>query len=253
MPRSTTSSGSPAADPALRPFAPLEDNSGQTDDAQAANEELDQFREDTFAVGTLGAVSYVVDGLRELPGRKSILLISDGFKIYNRDDPTSNLRALDALKNLVERASRASVVIYTMNATGLQTLGLTAADNTGGRSPAQLEQALSDRRNAAFDSQEGLDYLAKETGGLAIHNNNDLGGGIRKVMEDQKGYYLIGYRPDESTFDAKTGRREVSQVDLESHAAWEVQLSHAEWFLWSFRRSDEDRSRIRRGNRSSKR
>jgi len=198
----------------VTPFSPMEDTSGQTADAQKASAELDQFREDSFAVGTLGAVSYVVDGLRELPGRKSILLISDGFKIYNRDDPASSLRALDALKNLVERASRASVVIYSMNATGLQALGLTAADNTGGRSPAQLEQALGDRRNAAFDSQEGLDYLAKETGGLAIHNNNDLGGGIRKVMEDQKGYYLIGYRPEESSFDLKTGRAKFHKLTL---------------------------------------
>jgi len=196
----------------VTPFAAMEDTSGQTDEAMAASEELNQFREDTFAVGTLGAVRYVVDGLRELPGRKSILLISDGFKIYNRDDPTANLRALEALRRLVDQAGRASVVIYTMNATGLQTLGLTAADNTGGRSADQLEQALSDRRTAAFDSQEGLDYLAKETGGIAIRNTNDLGGGIRKVMEDQKGYYLIGYRPDESTFDAKTGRRKFHRL-----------------------------------------
>jgi VWFA-related protein len=196
----------------ITPFAPLEDNSHQTDEAVAANEELNQFREDTFAVGTLGAVRYVVDGLRELPGRKSVLLISDGFKIYNRDDPTANLRALNSLKGLIDRASRASVVIYTMNATGLQTLGFSAADNAGGRTPAQLEQAMSDRRSSAFDSQEGMDYLAKETGGLAIRNTNDLGGGIRKVLEDQRGYYLIGYRPDESTFDAKTGGRKFHKL-----------------------------------------
>lgn len=196
----------------ITPFAPMEDNSNQTDEAAAASEELNQFREDTFAVGTLGAVRYVVDGLRELPGRKSILLISDGFKIYNRDDPTTSLRALEAIRRLIDQAGRASVVIYTMNATGLQTLGLTAADNTGGRSTDQIEQQLSDRRSAAFDSQEGLDYLAKETGGIAIHNTNDLGGGIRKVMEDQRGYYLIGYRPDESTFDAKTGRRKFHKL-----------------------------------------
>src|SRR5438045_2245201 len=55
-----------------------------------ANEDLNDFRRDMFAVGTLGAVSYVVKGLRELPGRKSIMLVSDGFKIYDLDDPTHN-------------------------------------------------------------------------------------------------------------------------------------------------------------------
>src|SRR5205814_83474 len=75
-------------------------------------------------------------------------------------------------------------------------------------------QALRDRRSAAFDSQEGLDYLAAETGGMSIRNTNDLSGGIKRVMEDQKGYYLIGYRPDESTFDARTGKRTFHKLSL---------------------------------------
>ena len=191
----------------ITPFAAIEDNSVQSDEAQASDEELNQFREDIFAVGTLGAVRSVVDGLRDLPGRKSILLISDGFRIYNSDDPTRNYNAKKALEKLVDQAGRAAVVIYTMNATGLQTLGFDASDNLGGRSPEQMAQQQTNRRLAAFDTQQGLDTLAKQTGGIAIRNTNDLGGGIKRVMDDQKGYYLIGYRPDEGTFDAKTGRR----------------------------------------------
>src|SRR2546425_5461204 len=92
-------------------FAQIEDNSNQSEEAQAANEEFNQFREDLFAVGTLGAVSYVIRGLHELPGRKSILLISDGFRIYSRDDPTRNYRALERLRRLIDQANRSSVVI----------------------------------------------------------------------------------------------------------------------------------------------
>ena len=181
---------------------------------QAANEDLDQFREDVFAVGTLGAISYVVNGMRELPGRKSILLMSDGFRIRSADDPERNYRTLLALRRLIDQANRATVVIYTMNASGLQVYGLTAADATEGRTSAEVEQMLSDRRTAAFESQDGLNYLAKETGGIAIRNTNDLSGGIRRVIEDQKSYYLIGYRPDESTFDAKSGRRTFHKLSL---------------------------------------
>lgn len=180
----------------------------------AKNEELNQVREDMFSVGTLGAISYVVKGLKELPGRKSILLISDGFRIYNLDDPTRNYLAREGLRRLIDEAGRASVVIYTMNATGLQTLGLTAADSTGDRSADDVEQQLTNRRNAAFETQEGLDYLAQQTGGIAIKNTNDLSKGIRHVLEDQKGYYLIGYRPDNSTFDPKTGRRTFHKLSL---------------------------------------
>src|SRR5207237_3961305 len=128
-----------------------------------ANEDLNDFRKDTFAVGTLGAVSYVVKGLKELPGRKSILLVSDGFRIYNLDDPTHNYLAREKLRRLIDEAGRASVVIYTMNATGLQTLGVTAADDLSGRDTQQLQDALTTRRNQAFDTQQGLDFLAQQT------------------------------------------------------------------------------------------
>ena len=194
-------------------FAPLEPPTPgpQGADVDKQNDELNQFREDMFSVGTLGAISYVVKGLRELPGRKSILLISDGFRIYNQEDASRNYLALEKLRRLIDEAGRASVVIYTMNATGLQTLGLTAADNPGS---GDVEQMLSSRRNAAFETQEGLDYLAQQTGGIAIKNNNDLSSGIRRVLEDQRGYYLIGYRPDSSTFDPRTGRRTFHKLTL---------------------------------------
>jgi len=176
-------------------------------DMDATAEEFNQFREDVYAVGTLGAVNYVVRGLRDLPGRKSILLISDGFRIFSQDDPTRNYRTLQKLQRLVDEAGRASVVIYTINATGLQTLALPAADDLSGRDMQQMQDAMTSRRNVAFETQEGLDYLAYETGGMPIKNTNDLSGGIRRVLADQKGYYLIGYRPDQSTFDPRTGRR----------------------------------------------
>lgn len=177
----------------------------------AKNEELNQFREDVFAVGTLGSVSYVIKGLRDLPGRKSILLISDGFRIYRIEDPSRNYLASERLRRLVDEAGRASVVIYTINATGLQTLGFTAADNPGS---GDIEQLLRGRRMAAWEQQEGLSVLARETGGIAIHNNNDLNGGMRRALDDQKGYYLIGYRPEGSTFDAKQGRRQYHHLSV---------------------------------------
>jgi VWFA-related protein len=205
----------------VTPSEPIEDidvGPDATTDFETANDDLNQFREDVFSVGTLGEVGYVVKGLRELPGRKSILLISDGFRIHSRSDTTREYQAMERLRQLIDQASRASVVIYTMNAAGLETLGLTARDYPTGFNPStplnQMQQQLTNRRNAAFERQEGLDYLADETGGISIRNTNDLSGGIRRVMEDQRGYYLIGYRPNESTFDQKTGRRTFHKLSL---------------------------------------
>src|ERR1044072_3395742 len=107
----------------IRAFAPMQPptSGDQGAEIDAANEDLNQFRYDVFSVGTLGAISYVVQGLKELPGRKSILLVSDGFRIYKLDDPNANFLALERLRRLIDQANRAAVVIYTMNATGLQT------------------------------------------------------------------------------------------------------------------------------------
>ena len=175
--------------------------------ADGIEREFDDFRQSVFATGTLGAVNYVVRGMAELPGRKSVMLLSDGFKLFTRDagGTLESGRVLNSLRRLVDQANRASVVVYTMDARGLQVTGLTAADDTSGRSMEDIQQAERDRRDELLDTQDGLRFLARETGGIAIVNNNDLSGGIRRILDDQS-YYLVGYEPDAATFDPKTIR-----------------------------------------------
>jgi hypothetical protein len=124
------------------------------------------------------------------------------------------------LQQLIDETTRASVVIHTINASGLQTRSLSAADSladpntpSGAMSAEGVEQALRDRSNAALDLQSGLAYLADQTGGTSIHNSNDIAGGIKRII-DEKGYYLIGYRPDQSTFNTKTGRPNYHHLSL---------------------------------------
>ena len=135
------------------------------------------------------------------------MLLSDGFKLFatGTNGLVESARVLDNLRQLVDLANRSSVVIYTMDARGLQTTGINAEDDVGGLNTEALEQRLAERRSQLTDTQEGLIYLAKQTGGLALINNNDLSGGIERMLDDQS-YYLIGYEPDADTFDAKTRR-----------------------------------------------
>lgn len=177
-----------------------------------AGESIDEFREDLFAVGTLGAINYVVRGLRELPGRKSVVLFSDGIAMFRTGGRDSS-RIVEALRRLTDLANRASVVIYTIDARGLPVLGLTAADNVSTTNPQDLAASLSNRRAAYYDSQSGLDYLAQQTGGFFAHETNDLAGSVKHILRDQEGYYLIGYRPEASTFDAQ-GRRRFHRISV---------------------------------------
>ena len=132
-----------------------------------------------------------------------------------------NDRTYHRLQQLVDETSRASVVIHTINASGLQARSSLRAEDsladanssTGARTSERLQQDLRDRANDALDLQSGLDFLADETGGMSIHNSNDIAAGIKKVIDD-KGYYLIGYRPDQTTFDSKTGRPTFHHLSL---------------------------------------
>ncbi len=190
-----------------------QDNARRTQKGDGIN----QFREEIFSVGTLGALNFIVRGLRDLPGRKSVILFSDGLTFFNADG--NDTRVLEAVRRLTDLANRASVVIYTIDARGLVVLGLTAADNLSGLSQTDIDQKLEDRRTSFLDSQQGLNYLAQQTGGFAIRNSNDLGKGVERILEDQKGYYLIGYIPDESTFTAQTGRRLFHKISVKVKSA----------------------------------
>ncbi|MBP6005011.1 MAG: VWA domain-containing protein [Pyrinomonadaceae bacterium] len=174
---------------------------------------FENFRSSVFATGTLGALRYIVQGMSELPGRKSVILFSDGFSMFETDEHgfTQSGRVAEFLRELVDVANRSSVVFYTIDARGLQYTGFTAVDKVTDTSPQAMSAKLSERRDQLFNTQAGLAFLAEETGGIAIKNNNDLAGGVRRVLEDQS-YYLIAYEPDTETFDA--AKRKYNKIEV---------------------------------------
>jgi VWFA-related protein len=165
--------------------------------------DVERFREELFAVGTLGAINFLVRGMRELPGRKSVTLFSDGFSLRPTERGASSERVFQALRQLIDLANRASVVVYSIDARGLVAPGFSAEDDTVGMGLEQLDETQRNRSFQIFDTQSGLDYLSKQTGGFLIRNSNDLARGVRRIIEDQRGYYLIGYRPEGLTFNRR--------------------------------------------------
>lgn len=188
-------------------------NGGIMDDAVQAEKDritiFNEFREDIFSVGTLGAINFVVKGMKELPGRKSIMLFSDGFSICTNTDAKKDAGRCtsmrDAIKRLTDLSNRASVTIYTQDAKGLSFSGLTVQDSPA-TNPRSLYEGLNNRTLEIKDKQEGLALLAEQTGGRAVFNTNDLSKGLDKMLEDTKGFYLIGYQPNSETFDSKMRR-----------------------------------------------
>jgi VWFA-related protein len=167
----------------------------------AFSEYSQDFRETVFTVGTLGAVNFVVRGLRELPGRKMVVLLSDGFRLFGRGH--DNPQALENMRRLTDLANRSSVVIYTIDARGLVVVARDASYDGGAKN---LQQSLDEegKQNQLFaDSQDGLITLARNTGGFAAINSNDLNLGIQRVLQDNQSYYLLGFDPDDEQFSQK--------------------------------------------------
>lgn len=163
------------------------------EDAQANNQ----------TVGTLGALRYIIQGLRHVPGRKVVFFMSDGIVLSARDGDI--LSARDVLQNLTELANRSSVVFNTIDARGVINENMIEARD---EIYAQDSVALSDstsrsRASAVSDSRDGLSYLADETGGKFFHDQNFLDVPIAKALATETGYYLIGYDPADETFKGK--------------------------------------------------
>jgi hypothetical protein len=165
------------------------------------------------AAGTLGAMNLLLHDSRDLPGRRVMILLSEGFQIMQtdrRDDawqPETRIRS--GLDRVFEQATRAGVVIYSVDVRGLRAGGLLASDDARGQaSPkgtavSEADNAARDRGRLLIDTQESLGYVAEQTGGFAILNTNDIGRGLGRVLDDVKSYYILGYDPPEGTFAAK--------------------------------------------------
>ncbi|HEX8501285.1 MAG TPA: VWA domain-containing protein [Pyrinomonadaceae bacterium] len=112
-------------------------------------------------------------------------------------------------RQVIDLANRASVTIHAVDTRGLVAYAPGSPDAaTPGRSlyetmrargfpTAQTQQGTIDKESAKLlATQEGLRLLAEGTGGHLTYNTNDLSRGTARMLEEARGYYLLGYRPE---------------------------------------------------------
>ena len=184
---------------------------------------------------TLKALRFILESMGRLPGRKSMIFMSDSLPMQTeetnsktdigivsdgtekiRTGPSSgggfdvvtvgqNVRSFGSwLRRISETAIRSSVVIYSVDTQGPQFTGIAAADAVSGKIPhtiPNLQGLIPDRFKTLQVNREGSELLAKRTGGFQVTNTNDFD--LDRILKDQSGYYLIGYRPTEETFNRK--------------------------------------------------
>lgn len=194
--------------------------------------------------GTVRALRFILAGMRTLPGRKAMVLLSDSLPLDlpNVDSlergPIKAQRPMDdapdadsvrnegetqfgnehVLRKVAELANRSSVVIYAVDTRGTKPINLTAADNLTPSGPGRktpgtelLTRAalrnLNDSAARLQDARGGMSLLSDQTGGFLISNSNDLG--LPRILDDQSGYYVLGCRPSNETFNRAFHRIKV--------------------------------------------
>jgi VWFA-related protein len=156
---------------------------------------------------TLDTLERALNGLATAKGRKSVILVSEGF-IHDIN--------VDEFKRVNEASRRANAAIYFLNARGLEGMPVEMTAQFG---PALPDQDVGAVYADSLDAVAGADAVAEDSGGFVVRNTNNLSGGIQKIANETQAYYLLGYIP---TNTARDGRFRKIQVKLANAKGVEI-------------------------------
>jgi VWFA-related protein len=174
-------------------------------------------------MSALKGLAVRLGSLRE--GRKAIILVSEGFSgllppqlrdpsaampgVGNRvrnnpfagennplEDSARFMADADLqmdLREVYDTANKNNTAIYTVDPRGLAVSEFDISQNISTRTDQVLLQS----------SQDTLRELSSQTDGRAIVNQNDLDKGLKQVVRDTSGYYLLGYNSTQAPADGK--------------------------------------------------
>lgn len=183
-----------------------------------ALQEFEVMERDQSGYSTTNGLFAIISTLRALPGRKSLILFSEGIAI-----PPAVQRLFTGV---IDAANRANVSIYTMDAAGLRAEseqakirdqvngaaggggGILGGPSGGGNAP--LSKSLEKNEDVLQqDPHSGLGTLAESTGGMIFDGTNNLRQGFDRVETDLRNYYLVGYTPNNDAYDGRFRNIEV--------------------------------------------
>jgi VWFA-related protein len=153
------------------------------------------------------ALRAIAIAYRDLPGRKSVVVFSEGF-----------LHAPDAgaeMQGVIDAANRAGVAFYVIDASGANS-GMNAGDHApdiGGRRKFEAifvdgpgSMALGRNQfdwalTLPSDVHSDLGAIANATGGFLVSDTNDLVPAIERVEQDGSEFYTLVYHPTDRNYN----------------------------------------------------
>lgn len=140
----------------------------------------------------LRTLSSMATGLARFPGRKTLLLLTEGF-FSDESRP--------ALMQIAAQAARSSVTIYSLDSRGLA--------GSGSREMPDVTTMGGGLGRAQDSAQDGPAILAGETGGYVLRNASNFIGAFQQLADDTSAYYVIGYAPPNAALDGRFRKIEV--------------------------------------------
>jgi len=137
--------------------------------------------------------------LAEIPGRKSVVLVSAGVLVSDRPEGRPDIGDLGRI--LGQTAARANAVVYTLHLDRSASVYGSAARSSPGNTERGRERAMF----AIF-----LDQFSSAAGGMRI--DIPVGGGafaLDRVLRESSAYYLLGVEPAETDRDGKARQLRV--------------------------------------------
>src|ERR1043166_3785424 len=173
----------------------------------------------------LAALAALAEGLRPIPGKKTVVLFSQGFVTP---------AVLDwQVQSTIDMANRANVAIYIIDSAGLKA----SAPESGSYVPATPLGGISaitnqEQRIRAVGGETVFDYarqegqsreydilyrLSGDTGGKFLKGNNDIGLGLERINEEIQARYTLAYRSTNQNFDSsfRKVKIEVRRPDVQ--------------------------------------
>ncbi len=194
------------AERALRQAAGLPAPAGANDATQFLQLERVQ-----AGYAALGGLRLLVKAMADPPGRKSVVLFSEGLLL------TRDLEG--DFERLIAEANRANVSFYIINSAGLTTVSdeYRASQQIQSAAKTMLDcdpsvsvcSAISgldrgegpDTNARSFDQTAGSSRLAEDTGGAFVRNRNDFDVVLRRMQDDRRHHYLLTYASTNPTLD----------------------------------------------------
>jgi len=157
----------------------------------------------------LAGLAAICEGLRAIPGKKTVVVFSQGFVAP---------QTLDwQVQSTIDIANRANVAIYIIDSSGLTggtpqsgalvpssaLAGISAATSQENRIRAGAGESVFDiTRQEGLNRQQDLLYrISGDTGGQFIKNTNDIAAGLERIDEEIRSRYTLAYRSTDPNFD----------------------------------------------------